>query len=68
MKDIPRFAATLTIVALIAAGSLAWVNEITKPKILIQQQKELKEALAYVLPGSKTGVIVPVMENRKIIY
>ena len=39
MKDIPRFAATLTLVALIAAGSLTWINEITKPKILEQQEK-----------------------------
>ncbi len=68
MKDIPRFAATLTFVALIAAGSLAWVNEITKPMILVQQEKELKDALAYVLPGSKTGVIIPVKENNKTIY
>jgi len=68
MKDIPRFAATLTFVGLIAAGSLAWVNEITKPMILVQQEKELKDALAYVLPGSKTGVIIPVKENNKTIY
>lgn len=68
MKDIPRFAATLTLVALIAAGSLAWINEITKPKILEQQEKELTQALTYVLPGVQKENIVPIREDGEILY
>jgi len=68
MKDIPRFAATLTFVALIAAGSLAWINKITKPKILTQQQNELKNALSYVLPGTDEGTIVAIEEEGEILY
>jgi len=68
MKDIPRFAATLTFVALIATGSLAWINEITKPKIFAQHNKELNSGLNYVLPGSESGVIVPIRENDNILY
>ena len=52
MKDIPRFAFILTLVALIATGSLAWINKITRPLISAQEKKELEEALTYVLPGT----------------
>ena len=64
MKDIPRFGATLTLVALIAAGSLAWINEITKPKIFAQQEKALKSALIIVLPGASQKNIVPVNDEN----
>ncbi len=68
MKDIAQFAATLTLVALITAGSLAWVNKITKPKIVEQQKNELTEALSSVLPDCIDGSIVPVKENDHILY
>lgn len=68
MKDVPRFAASLTLVALLAAGSLAWINEITKPKIAAQQENTLKNALISVLPGIENGCIVPVKENDEILY
>jgi len=68
MKDIFRFAITLTVVALSAAGSLVWINSITKPKIRLQQENVLTEALAYVLGGSEKGVIEPVQENGEIVY
>ena len=64
MKDIPRFGATLTLVALIAAGSLAWINEITKPKILAQQEKALNDALTKVLPGAGQENIVAVKNDK----
>jgi electron transport complex protein RnfG len=68
MKDIAHFAATLTLVALITAGSLAWVDKITKPKIVEQQENELNEALSSVLPDCIEGAIVPVKENDHILY
>ena len=68
MKDIPRFAATLTLIACIAAGSLAWINQITKPRILIQQEKELNDGLRYVLSGTKDGIIVPIEKDGKILF
>jgi electron transport complex protein RnfG len=67
MKDIPRFGATLTLVALIAAGSLAWINEITKPKILAQQERALNEALTKVLPGASQENIIAVKNEQGII-
>ena len=68
MKDIPRYAFTLTLVALIAAGSLSWVNSITKPIILEQQSNNLKIGLYQVLPGTENGVIEPVKEGKEILY
>jgi len=60
MKDILRFGFTLLLVAVIAAGSLSWVNSITKPKILEIQANNLQQGLSKVLPGAKDGVIVSV--------
>jgi len=54
MRDIPRFAAILMLVAALAAGSLAWVNEITKPLINEQEKGELEIAKHEVLPNAKT--------------
>lgn len=68
MKDVFRFAFTLTVVALISAGSLAWINEITKPKILAQQARQLNEGLYSVLPGSDNGSIVPFEEDDTVQY
>ncbi len=68
MKDITQFAATLTLVALITAGSLAWVNKITKPKIIEQQRNELTNALSSVLPDCAYGSIVPVKKDDHILY
>jgi RnfABCDGE-type electron transport complex G subunit len=68
MRDIPRFAATLTLVACIAAGSLTWINQITKPRILIQQEEEVTNGLRHVLSGAENGVIVPIIKNGKTVY
>ena len=68
MKDIPRFAATLTLVALVSAGTLAWLNEITHPIILEQQAQELKAGLISVLPGADENAIVPVKRDGAIAY
>lgn len=68
MKDIPRFALILTIVTVIASGSLSWINKITRPVIAEQEQKTLNEGLKAVLPGSDTGIIEPVLEDGKTVY
>lgn len=67
MKDLFRFSLILTFVALIASGSLAWINKITRPKIEAQQQTTFNEGLFYVLPGSDNGVILPVYSDSTII-
>jgi electron transport complex protein RnfG len=59
MKDIFRFSITLTLVACLAAGSLSWINNKTRPLIEARQQRELKQRLSYVLPGADPTVIVP---------
>jgi len=68
MKDIPQFAAILCLVALIAAASLSWINEITEPKIASQEMKALNEGLQAVLPGASKGSIVPVKKAGNISY
>jgi electron transport complex protein RnfG len=68
MKEVLRFAATLTFVTLFAAGVLSWVNEITKPKILTQQGEKLQKALVTVLPGAEQKNIVPITSKGKILY
>jgi electron transport complex protein RnfG len=68
MNDILRYAAILTLVALITAASLAWIDKITKPKIVAQQDKALSEALSTVLPTTLKENIVPFKENNVILY
>lgn len=68
MKDILRFATTLALVTLISAGSLAWINKITRPKILAQREKEFNDGLFTVLPGIQEGLVIPIEENDEIFY
>ena len=68
MKDILRFGIILTIVALIASGALAWVNEITRPRILLQQERAFNSGLFSVLPGADQGFIEPIMEDGVPLY
>ena len=53
---------------LIAAGALAYVNGITKPRILAQQKKDLTAGLYAVLPGSESGVIVEHQSDDGLTY
>ena len=68
MKDILRFGIILTIVALIASGALAWINEITRPRILLQQEIAFNSGLFSVLPGADEGIIEPINEDGDILY
>ncbi len=68
MKDIFRFSLILTLVAIISAGSLSWINKITKSEIISQEQKELNDALMQVLPGSSSQDIIPIKQEDRILY
>jgi len=68
MRDIVRFAITLTIVSFISACSLALINEITKSEILSREQKNLNNALMYVLPGSNSTSILPIQKEGQFLY
>jgi electron transport complex protein RnfG len=68
MRDIPRFAATLTLIACIAAGSLAWINEITKPRIIREQERARNAGLQYVLSVTEKSVFDPIKIDGKIRY
>ncbi|MBN2029756.1 RnfABCDGE type electron transport complex subunit G [bacterium] len=68
MKDIIRFSLILTFVAIISAGSLSWINKITKSEILSQEQKNLTDALMEVLPGSNSQDIIPIQQEGQILY
>lgn len=63
-----KFSLILGLVVVIATCALAWVNEITKPKIFEQQRKAEAEALYYVLPGTDSGAIVSVSKNGSNPY
>lgn len=67
-KDIFKFASILGLVVVIAAGALAWVNDITKPKIIEQQKKAEQEALNFVLPEASNGIIIPVPDEENTEY
>ncbi len=67
-KDIFKFALILGLVVVIAAGALAWVNDITKPKIIAQQKKAVQEALTFVLPDAIDGVVIPFPDEENVNY
>ncbi len=68
MKDIIRFSLILTFVAIISAGSLSWINKMTKSEIISQEQKNLVDALIQVLPGSNSQNIIPFQLEGQILY
>ncbi len=68
MKDIARFTITLTIVSLVSACSLAWINEIIKSQTISQEEKDLNDAFMYVLPGSNSKNILPIHKEGQILY
>lgn len=66
MKTIARFGLTLFIICFIAAGSLAWINKITKPKILAQLKLEEETSLKEVLPFADD--FQEVRKDEEILY
>ncbi len=67
MKEMIKYGIILTIVGIIASASLAWINKITKPQIIAQQQNKFNQGLYQVLPGSENGAIIPVQKKNNII-
>jgi len=68
MKDFFKLPAVLTITAIIAAGALAYVFNITKPRIDAEKRRVMEQSLKQVLPSANTGVLVPVKNGEKIEY
>jgi len=68
MKDFFRLPAVLTITAIIAAGALAYVFNITKPKIEAEKRLVMEQSLRQVLPSANSGVLVSVKNGKKIEY
>lgn len=66
-KDILKFAGILATVLLIAAGALGYVDSLTRPRILAQQEQERVAGIYAVLPGSENGVVVPIKPREGLI-
>lgn len=68
MKVIIKFGGLLLLITGVAAGLLAYVDSLTKPKIEEQKRLEGEEALSWVLPQVKEGVIIHVCSKGKTLY
>ncbi|NOY77999.1 MAG: RnfABCDGE type electron transport complex subunit G [Calditrichaeota bacterium] len=68
MKDFFKLPAVLTLTAIIAAGALAYVFNVTKPRIDAQKRLVMEQSLKQVLPSANTGVLIPVKKGGKIEY
>ena len=66
MRETIRFGLILGIICIIAAGLLAGVNSLTKPRILAQALAEENTGLKEVLP--EADKFEAVKENEEIIY
>ncbi|MEJ2627520.1 MAG: RnfABCDGE type electron transport complex subunit G [bacterium] len=67
MKVIFKYGIILSITGIIASGSLAWINQITQSKIIMQEHNKFDQGLYQVLPGTEKGIIIPVYLDSKII-
>ncbi|HHY46553.1 MAG TPA: hypothetical protein GX506_04545, partial [Firmicutes bacterium] len=52
MRDVIRYGVVLALICTVAAGVLAYVNDITEEKIAAQKALEEERALAGALPGA----------------
>ncbi len=68
MKEVIKFGGLLLLITGVAAGLLAYVDSLTKPKIEEQKRSEQEEALDWVLPQTKQGVIVPRSAKGEVCY
>lgn len=66
MKEMLRYGFILAMICIVAAGLLAGVNTLTRPKIIAQAQAEEELSLKEVMPG--TEEFEPVRQNDEIIY
>jgi electron transport complex protein RnfG len=68
MKEVVKFGGILLFITGLAAGLLAYVDSLTKPKIEEQKKSEQETALGWVLPQAKEGVIVPCGPEGEALY
>ncbi len=68
MKEVIKFGGLLLLITGVAAGLLAYVDSLTKPKIEEQKRSKQEEALSWVLPQAKDGVIIPHSLKGKVCY
>ncbi|MDZ7347072.1 MAG: RnfABCDGE type electron transport complex subunit G [candidate division KSB1 bacterium] len=68
MKEILKLGALLMVVCAVAAAALAGIYSVTKPKIELQKQLELQEALSAAIPGAAPDAVFPVEKDGKILY
>ena len=66
MKEMARFGFILGIICIVAAGLLAGVNSLTKPRILAQALAEENASLKEVLPEANN--FEAVKEKEEIVY
>lgn len=66
MKEIVRYGFILALICIVAAGLLAGVNSVTKPRIFAQIQSELESGLKDVIPEAIR--FEPVKSADEIIY
>ena len=68
MSDILKLAAILGLITVVAAGSLAVVNEATKPRIEAYKAQQQIRARREVLPTAKEGVYIAADEASDFPY
>ena len=66
MKTVFRFSLILFFICLVAAGSLGFINWLTRPKILAQIRLEEEESLKEVLP--QADYFQEVRKDQDILY
>lgn len=68
MKEMARYGFVLAFICVIAAGLLAGVNLLTRPKILAQAQAEEQAALKEVMPSAAKFIEVKSDVDGEILY
>jgi len=66
MKEMVRFGLILALICVVAAGLLAGVNALTRPKIAIGAQAEENAGLKQVMPAAAS--FIPVKEGDELLY
>jgi electron transport complex protein RnfG len=68
VKDVLRSALFLMLFCLLAALFLVQINHLTRHDVTARHGPEFVDTVAFVIPGSETGAIVPAEENGKPLY
>ncbi len=68
MKEMIRYGFILALICVVAAGFLAGVNTLTRPKILAQAQAEEQAALKEVMPSAAKFTEIKSVVDGQILY